>query len=235
MKNKFLILGLVSALFALMTLPSAFATETTGEVAGSIAAGSLTLTGAGAFDGSRITLNSLAAPPSTDSTVSFTTANVADKFTIEDATADSGNKLTFKLSSSDSGNFVYSGTSGGATNNISASRMTFIPRYSGSAAITANVVSGTSDVDATVTIITANTSNLSDNSTGSFTFDSSLTGDTFTKHALMNKASFNYVISSIKNPHSYEVRLDKMDLSIPAYRATGTYKSTLLVTLFDGV
>ncbi len=232
MKNKFLLMGVVTALFAVIVLPSAFATET--DVNASVGSGALTLTAEGDF-AAPLTFTALETPPVTDQTLTITKAAATNYFAFGDSDDTNGGSVQMYLDSNAAGelqcqesvpgsdvdgNFVYTGNSS-AQECLSFANLTFYPDN----ALTAPTVGQTATDNAYY--IAASTTNIGTAVTeGSFNADFA-----DGKQAATASAAYQYFSHTSATPIWVQLSLEQLDLLVPAGSNTGSYASTLTLTV----
>jgi len=223
-------MAVVSALFTLVIVPSAMATETAGDVNASIGSGEFSITASGAFTN---TLNlSLPTPPVADTSATsyYTAAN--DYFTFIDGTANQGGMMSLHLD----GDFVYSDTGAGVPN-IAATQLNYgaaVSHASNSIAVDP-VVSTTLDSAITARIVKTTTAATAEN-INLYSFNSSFSSGTRLLQATstLGNAATNYFASTAANPMEVNVRLEKLNLVVPGGSAAGAYHNIIHVVISDG-
>ncbi len=225
MKNKFLTMAVASALFAVVVLPSAMADETP-TVTTSIGTGTFSLQGQNAWDGSDISLTGLSAPPTADTDVTFD-AGATDNFILTDFDATAG--ATVQLAMSDS-NWTYAGSTSQAADYITAEDMDVIANYNGSAV---DPTIATDSSSATFNILTASTASTAQSSS-SYAFHPDFSSATQNNAKELSTTAFSYFESDASAPYKGEMRIDRLELTIPAFAGVGDYSNVLYVTAVAG-
>lgn len=230
MKNKFLLLAVVSALFAIVVIPSAFATEQDTDIVTQIESGSFTLTAHGVFSTGQVTLSNIT-PPVVDTTYSVTTVcNDTDYFKLTDYSANQGARINLALSSSAAGAFVYSGNASATLNNIPVANLKFVPNdgFAPAKAVDAG--------NRTVNIISASTTD-SEEDTSLVDFHTDYSAGVFDRVASNDTAGGSgsyYFMHIMDAPGLMNVCLEKFKLLVPGGSNAGTYTTTLYVIAVDG-
>lgn len=231
MKNKFLVMAVVTSMVAALMAPAVFADEAP-AVTTTIPAGVLTLDGVNAYASSSVSLTGVAEPPVIDKSATFSSVPASDYFTLTDTTSADGAKVMVKLSSASAGAFVYSGTSDTQLlNPIPAANFKLYPNISGGAyanptvSLTQAVASDTTDYS----FVVDHTNTSADGEVlTNYTFPVASAAVDYS--IAMSGVNQNYFVSTTSGPLVGTLRLDRMVLTVPGGSNSGDYASTLVVT-----
>jgi hypothetical protein len=232
MKNKFLVMAVMTSMVAALMAPAVFAvTGETPAVTTNIPEGTLTLQGAGAYADPSIALTGIATPPVVDESATFSSNPEADYFTLTDTTSMDGAKVSVKTSSDGgggaagvAGDFAYTGFSS-AQLAIPAANFVLVPNVSGGSYV-APTASNTGNADDTFIVDTANTA-----ADGEVLTNYSFIGTTSLPMTSSNQIYFR---STASGPLVGTLRLDRLVLTVPGGSNAGDYAATLVITATDG-
>lgn len=219
MKNKFLLMAVISALAALVIVPSTMAaTGDETDVSASITSGEFLLTAHGAFAESSIGLGS--APRSinaqTVSAVQDFSATSLNYFRLLDYVADGGANVSVALNK----DFEYSGTAS-ASFDISGTNLDIIPFFDGGSPVAPTCAD---DWSTSCQLMTASSS--SQVAATDFTFAAEYS--TGVAPAVTGTTA-DYVTTDTPYPYVLRFGMEKLKLTIPADAVNGTYNSTLYI------
>ncbi len=235
MKNRFLVMAVVSALLAVIILPSAgnAATSDTSEFSASVDAGVFSLVASGDFTAG-ITLSGVGQVPvvATDSAWSATSAD--DFVTIIDSDDTDGFHVNLHMisSASSDGDFSYTGSATGQAD-IPVGNFRYIANISATGDTTVAPIFGDDDSTAyTWSIITGSSTAAASTSATAYKWTTTVANGN--SQTAVGATPSEYFTSTMNVPVKGTLRIDKFILSVPAFSSEGAYTSTLQITAVAG-
>lgn len=232
MKNKFLLMAVISALAALVIVPSTMAA--TGEdtpVSTSVTSGDFIFSASGVYE-SEIQLSSVQVSSDPGKSTKDNAFSANDNFKLIDYDGNQGASIKMALTT----DFIYDGAVSGANNIDGEEEFSYSMRVSGSDPAVATCQSDLDGYGTGCVYVKGASSNLI--STSDFTIDPSLTtGSTsfFYRHAEVNATpTRDLLTTTTRAPYVVKFGLQRFELGIPPNSAQGSYASTLYLLALPG-